>query len=83
MRIWLTIGGITLIDIGRDEEKLTLTEEEIDYLTTTPDGLSAAMDYHDLQMTQGEPMGFDCSYHQKRYDELRKVRDQIVEKWET
>ena len=63
-------------------QAITLTENEIKYLATSPDGLSAAMDYHDMQMTQGEPMGFDCSEHQKRYDELKRERDAIKAAWE-
>ena len=61
---------------------ITLTESEIKHLATSPDGLTAAMDYHDLQMTQGEPMGFDCSAHQKRYDELKAERDRLKDEWE-
>ena len=40
------------------------------------------MDYHDLQMTEGEPMGFDCSAHQRRYDELKAERDKIKAAWD-
>jgi hypothetical protein len=61
---------------------ITLTEAEIKHIATTPSGLEVAMDYHDLQMTMGEPMGFDCSGNQKRYDELKAARDRIREAWE-
>ena len=60
---------------------MKLTDAEIEYISNHPEGLAVAMDYHDLQMTQGEPMGFDCSGNQKRYDELKAERDRIMREW--
>lgn len=62
---------------------VALTENEIKHISSCPSGLSVVMDYHDLQMTLGEPMGFDCSANQKRYDELKVERDRIRKEWES
>lgn len=48
------------------------TDPEMEWLEGHPDALELVADYHDLQMTQGEPMGFDCSGNQKRYNELKE-----------
>jgi hypothetical protein len=62
---------------------MQLTENEIKHISECPDGLELAMAYHDLQMTQGEPMGFDCSANQKRYEELKAERERIINAWES
>jgi len=50
--------------------KRFLSEQEIEHILSSPDGLRVVAEYHDLQMTMGQPMGFSCSDHQARYDEL-------------
>ena len=61
---------------------IILTKYEIKHLAQSSIGLDEAMNYHDQQMCMGEPMGFDCSGHQKRYDELKVERDEIIKKQE-
>lgn len=58
------------------------TDPEMEWLEGHPDALELVADYHDLQMTQGEPMGFDCSGNQKRYDELKERAGTIRAAWE-
>ncbi len=59
-----------------------LTDSEIKYIQESPYGLEIVMDYHDTQMCEGMAMGFDCSFHQKRYDELKEERDRLLKVWE-
>lgn len=56
---------------------MKLTDAEIDYIASSPDGLSVAMDYHDLQICKVDAMGFDISYHKQRYAELKAEWDKI------
>ena len=60
---------------------ITLTENEIKAIVKSPDGLQAVMYYHDQQMCEGEPMGFDCSLNQRRYDELKAERDRLCKEY--
>lgn len=62
---------------------MQLTEKEIEWLSTSPQGLRAAADYHDIQETQGEPMGFDCTGHRKRREELLTEAARINREWES
>jgi hypothetical protein len=48
--------------------------------TKTPRTDAAAL--FSLDTTMGEPMGFDCSSNQKRYDELKAERDRIQKEWD-
>jgi hypothetical protein len=61
---------------------MKLTEQEIEWLSTSPQGLRVAAEYHDLQATQGEPMGFDCTAHNERHAELKAEADRIQTEWE-
>lgn len=51
---------------------LKFTEHEIQWLGESIEALQIVIDYHDVQITMGEPMGYDCSYHIERIVELRK-----------
>lgn len=62
---------------------MKLTEKEIEWLSTSPQGLRVAAEYHDLQATQGEPMGFNCSGHNRRHDELLTEAARIETEWES
>ena len=64
-------------------EMIKLTENEIKYITESPEGLEIIMNYHDEQMCLGQSMGFNCSGNQERYEELKVERDRLREEYET
>ncbi len=47
-----------------------LSDREVNYLRCCPDALRLLKSYHDIQATMGEPMGIDCSFHNRRMEEL-------------
>lgn len=76
-RFFMPIAAFKVI-----EDQRKFTDPEMEWLEGHPDALELVADYHDLQMTQGEPMGFDCSGNQKRYDELKERAGTIRAAWE-
>ena len=53
------------------------TDGEIRYMQGHPEVLRAVADYHDLQICQGEPMGFTCAINKERQAELKAEADRI------
>ena len=58
---------------------INLTEKEIDILTSHSGSLQRLIDHHVCMEVEGEAMGFDCSYHRKRQEELQVVKDALEE----
>jgi len=56
---------------------MELTSNEIEFLSKSPDALRIVREYHDLRICEGEAMGFDCSFHHKRMDELKAESDRL------
>jgi hypothetical protein len=66
-----------------DDEKIQLTQEEIDALSRHPDGLRVVADYNDVCATEADACGVTKStlHHEKRARTLREVAKRIEESY--
>lgn len=53
---------------------MTLDSYETEQIAKSPEALTVLIDYHDMQATMGEAMGYDCSFHDNRMVELSALR---------
>lgn len=52
---------------------------ELAYMLSHPEAVQSAIDYHDMQATMGEPMGYDCSFHNDRIKVLKARKAALIE----
>lgn len=56
-----------------DSVIVQLTDYEVRALAMNPEALQLVIDYHEVQIVEGEAMGFDISFHERRVKILREV----------
>lgn len=70
--------------LAKDGTYATFTEDEINWLRTYPDGITAVADYHSVRETDAAAQDFPeaAEFHKKRRLELRALAQHILKVWE-
>lgn len=55
------------------------TPRELRELLRSPEALQAVIDWHEVQITEADAMGYSTKENERRQKELERIRDQLIQ----